>query len=65
MSTLKAVSTQEGGSFRGVDMYENPTRRLSDDQIEHAVDAALSRDDAQFLHELVEEIARRGREIIV
>ena len=46
-------------------MYENPTRRLSDDQIEHAVDDALSRDDAQFLHELVEEIARRGREIIV
>ena len=46
-------------------MYENPTLRLSDDQIEHAVDDALSRDDAQFLHELVEEIARRGHDIIV
>jgi hypothetical protein len=46
-------------------MYENPTRRLSDDQIEHAVDDALSRGDAQFLHELIEEIARRGREMVV
>ncbi|WP_298686981.1 hypothetical protein [uncultured Sphingomonas sp.] len=44
-------------------MYENPLTKLSDDQIEHAIDEALARNDSPFLGELVGEIARRGQPV--
>ena len=46
-------------------MYENPLTRLSDDQIDHAIDEALARRDAPFIGELVEEMARRGQPVEV
>lgn len=46
-------------------MYESPLARLSDDQIERAIDGALERGDAAFIDALVEEIGRRGHDVEV
>ena len=46
-------------------MYESPLTRLSDDQIEHAIDSALARGDSPLIADLVEEIGRRGHDVEV
>lgn len=46
-------------------MYESPITKLSDDQIDQAIEDALARMDSPFVGELVDEIARRGQMVEV
>jgi DNA-binding phage protein len=46
-------------------MIEHAVNRLSDEQIERALDEALEREDGCLLAELVHEIERRGHDITV
>ncbi len=46
-------------------LYQSPLTRLSDDQIEHAIESALARGDTPLVCELVDEIGRRGHDVDV
>lgn len=44
-------------------MNELPVTKLSDDQIEEALEHALARGDSPFVSEIVGEIERRGHNV--
>jgi transcriptional/translational regulatory protein YebC/TACO1 len=45
--------------------FENPFMRLSDEQIERALDRALAENDNSSVHQIVYEIERRGQQLTV
>ena len=58
--------TFEGGIPSEITMaFENPFTRLSDEQIERALDTALASNDNEVVHEIIHEIERRGHQLVV